>query len=227
MRNILIAFAVFLLPAMPLTACAEQNHAEIIEAVTAFVRAQTNNLPGQVAIKVDPIDQRIVRSDCPTLEPFLPPGSQLLGNSIVGVHCPGVSEWTLFVPVHIKVSVDTLIANKPLSQGHVLVAEDISSQKTELGAGGILTNPAEVIGKVLKNGVSAGQVLKQDMLRAPFVVIQGQSVQLRVEGDGFSVRSEGQVLGNAAEGQDVKVKTHSGQVIRGTARQGGIVEIHQ
>jgi flagella basal body P-ring formation protein FlgA len=205
---------------------AQQSHADILEAVTAFVHVQTHSLPGQVSIKVDEIDPHTVRSACTALETFLPSGSQLLGNSMVGVRCADKKGWVLFVPVHVTVRVDILITNKPLPQGHVLQAEDLSSQNAELSQMGILTDPSQAIGKVLKNGVGAGQVLKQDMLRAPYVIIQGQTVQVEAGGVGFSVRSEGQALNDAAEGQIVKVKTASGQMVSGTARQDGIVEIH-
>jgi len=221
---------ILLLIALPARADAQsfakQSHADILDAVSTFVHAQTRTLPGQVTIKVDEIDRRVVRSACPALEAFLPSGSQLLGNSMVGVRCPGKKGWTLFVPVQVTVSVDMLITTKPFPQGHVLRAEDLSSQNGELAQTDILTDPLQAIGKILKNGVGAGQVLKQDMLRAPYAVTQGQTVQLQVAGAGFSISSEGHALGNAAAGQAVQVRTASGQVISGTARPDGIVEIH-
>ena len=168
---------------------AQQSHAEIHDAVVAFVHAQTLTLPGKVSLKVDDIDPRIVRPACSTLEAFLPPGSPLLGNTTIGVRCPAINGWTLYLPVKITVSADILITNKPLPQGHILQAEDISHQKGELVQMGILIDPVQALGKVLKNSVGAGQVLKQDMLRAPYAVTQGQTVQLQVEGNGFSIRT--------------------------------------
>ena len=193
--------------------------------MAAFVHTQTLTLPGQVSIKVDEIDRRVARPACPSLEAFLPPGSQLFGNTTIGVRCPVKNGWTLFVPVQITVSVDMLTSNKPLPQGHLLLADDLSRQKGELIQLGILTDPAQAIGKVLKNGVGAGQVLKQEMLRAPYAVTQGQTVQLRIGGNGFSVLSEGSALGNAADGESVQVKTPSGQTVSGIARPGGMVEL--
>ena len=204
----------------------QQSHAEIRATIDTFVRAQTLTLPGQVTINVSEIDRRTALSACPTLEAFLPPGGQLLGNSSVGVRCTGANTWTLFVPVHVRVSASLLIASRPLQQGQVLRAEDIASQSGELTHAGMLTDPAQAIGKVLKFGIGAGQVLKQDMLRAPYAVTQGQKVQLQVEGPGFRIHSEGQALGNAAEGQSVQIRTSSGQVVSGIAREGGMVEVH-
>lgn len=204
---------------------AQQGHAEIHEVALAFVRTQTASLPGHVTIKVDDVDRRVMRPACPALEAFLPSGSQLLGNSMVGVRCPGKKGWTLFMPVHVKVSVGMLIASRPIPQGQALRAEDISGQEGELTQMGILTDPAQAIGKVLKYGVGAGQVLKQDMLRLPYAVKQGQAVQLQVDGAGFSIRSGGVALSNAAEGQDVQVKTASGQVVSGKVLSDGVVGV--
>jgi flagella basal body P-ring formation protein FlgA len=220
---------IFFLLLLPLQTSAQpdlqQSHAEIHEAVTNFMREQTLTLPGTVTLKVNEVDTRVVRPVCPTLETFLPPGTQLIGNSQVGVRCPGKKGWTLFVPVQVTVSADILITNKPFSQGHVLQADDISHQKSELTQTGMLTDPSQAIGKVLVTGVGTGQVIKREMLRDPWVVMQGQTVKLQVDGTGFSIRSEGQALHNAAEGQAVQVKTASGQIVSGIARQGGLVAI--
>ena len=227
MKSFHFLLAPFLLSiTLPVWAGALQNHAEIRAAVEAFVRAQTSTLSGQVAVKVDEIDRRIALPACQKLEAFLPPGGQLLGNSTVGVRCPtGKKGWKLFLPVHVTVTVDRLIASKPLQQGQALHAEDIISQSGELAQTGILTDPALVVGKIIKYNIAAGQVLKQDMLRTPYAIKQGQTVQIWAEGAGFRIRSEGRALNNAAEGQLVRVRTTSDQVISGTARSGGVVEM--
>lgn len=215
-----------LLCAMSAWAAPQQSHAEIHKTITAFVHEQTLTLPGKVTITVNEIDRRILLPACPALEAFLPSGGRLLGNSTVGIRCTSdMKQWTLFVPVQIKVSASLLIANSPLQQGHVLRAEDIGNQKSELMQTGILTDPLQAIGKVLKYSVRAGQVLKQDMLRAPYAVKQGQTVRIQVEKQGFKVYADGQALNNAAEGQTVKVKTSSGQVVSGIVQPDGAVNI--
>jgi flagella basal body P-ring formation protein FlgA len=215
-----------LLCAMSVWAVPQQSHAEIRTIITAFVHEQTLNLPGQVTITVNEIDRRVSLPACPTLEAFLPPGGQLLGNNTVGVRCTtSMKKWTLFVPVHIKVSANLLIANSPLQQGHVLIAEDIGSQKSELAQTGSLTDPLQAIGKVLKFSVGVGQVLKQDMLRAPYAVRQGQTVKIQVERQGFKINTDGLALSNAAEGEAVQVKTSSGQVVNGVVQPDGAVNI--
>jgi flagella basal body P-ring formation protein FlgA len=65
------------------------------------------------------------------------------------------------------------------------------------------------------------------MFRPPYVVTQGQTVQLISEGQGFKLRSEGQAMNNAATGQPAQVKVPSGQVISGVAKSNGVVEVRQ
>ena len=148
-----------LLLALPAWASAHQNHAEIRSAVEAFVRTQTSALPGQVTVKVGEIDRRIALPVCPELEAFLPAGGQLLGNGTVGVRCPADNKaWKLFVPVRVTVIASLLIANRPLQQGQVLHAEDLTSQSGELAQTGTLTDPVQAVGKILKYSIGAGQV---------------------------------------------------------------------
>ncbi|MBI5918062.1 MAG: flagellar basal body P-ring formation protein FlgA [Nitrosomonadales bacterium] len=215
----------FCLIATPVWADASQSHAEIRDRVTAFVQEQTQSMQGKVSIKVEEIDRRIALPACPALEVFLPTGARLNGKTSIGVRCNNSNGWSLYVPVQIKVSVTLLVSAKPLQQGQTLHAEDFVTQEGEMTQPGILTDPAQAIGKILKFGLGAGQVLKQDMLRAPNSVTQGQAVKILVKGNGFTIRSEGQALNNAAEGQSVQVKTASGQIISGMAREGGVVEV--
>jgi flagellar basal body P-ring formation protein FlgA len=220
------ALLVVCVAAIPAWAVPQQSHAELREIITAFVHQQTLALPGQVSISVHEIDQRILLPACPAPEAFLSPGGQLLGNSTVGIRCTAdMTKWTLFVPVQIKVTVNLLITNTPLQQGHVLRTEDIGSQKGELTQSGFLTDPVQAVGKVLKFSIGAGQVLKQDMLRAPYAVKQGQTVKIQVERQGFKIFADGQALSNAAEGQTIKVKTSSNQVVSGIVQSDGAVSI--
>lgn len=212
-----------------------QDHAQIQTAVDNFMHEQTRALPGYPEIKVGAVDKRVALPECTKLEVFLPQGAQLMGNSMVGVRCPkqalvmakqGTTQgWTLFVPVQVKVNVDLLIINKPMRQGQTIHAEDLSRQSGEWLQSGMLSDSRQAVGKILKYSVSAGQVLRQDMLHEPYTVTQGHPVQLQVETAGLSIRSEGHAMNNGAEGQLVQIRTASGRVVRGTARENGIVEV--
>ena len=225
MKNLCAILMGSLLCCSSVWAADKQNHAAIREAALAYAQAQTHALPGKVSITVDDIDTRTALPACAALDAFLPAGSQLMGKTTIGVRCNEKPGWSIFLQANIKVSVDMLVANRPLAQNSVLSMNDFSMQNGELGQPGILTDPAQAIGKTLKFGIGAGQVLRQDMLRAPFVVIQGNTTEIRIASAGFSVRSSGQALNNGSAGQIVQVRMSSGQVLSGTAGADGIVEV--
>lgn len=206
-------------------ASAAQDNTQISDVVAAFVQQQTAALPGKISYKINEIDQRIALSSCARLEAFLPAGSQLIGKTSVGVRCIEKGGWSIFVPVQIKVSINLLVSTRQLPLGHTLQKGDIASQTMEISQASGLADPEQAIGKVLRYGIAAGQVLRENMLRAPYSVTQGQVVQLVVQGGNFSIRSEGVALNNAGEGQAVQVRTSSGRVISGVTGAGGVVEI--
>ena len=208
-----------------MASAASQDHAQIRNAVTAFVQQQTAAMPGKVIYKVDGIDQRIMLAGCSRLEAFLPAGGQLIGKTSIGVRCNEANGWSIFVPVQIRVSLNLLVSAHQLPPGHTLQEQDLISQEAETSRVAGFSDPKQVIGKVLRYGITAGQILREDMLRLPFSVMQGQAVQLAVQGGGFSIRSEGIALNSASNGQAVQVRVGSGRVTKGVARANGVVEI--
>lgn len=120
-----------------------------------------------------------------------------------------------------------LITTRQLTPGQTVSSADLRTQSGDLGAlpGNVVTDLAQAVGKTVKNGIAAGQPLRSDLLIAPWVVQQGQSVKLLLTGAGFTVSNEGKALNNASEGQIVQARTASGQVVSGVARGRGIVEV--
>lgn len=202
-----------------------QMHARIMNVVAGFVRQQTASLPGKVSYQIDEMDQRLALPVCARLEAFLPAGSQMIGKTSVGVRCNDSGGWNIFVPVHIRISLNLLASARQLPLGHTLQEQDLASVTTEVTQLSGLTDPMQAVGKVLRYGITAGQVLREDMLRQPFSVTQGQIVQLIAHGSGFSINSSGAALNNAGEGQPVQVRVGSSRVIGGIARAKGVVEI--
>jgi len=226
MKNLWLALPASLLLHVALAqAATSQSHAKIREVALAYLQTQARSLPGKVSLQIGELDSRTVLRACSALEAFTPSGAKLIGKTSIGVRCNEKPGWSVFVQANIRGSADMLVANRPLAQNTVLSANDFSLQNGELGQPGILIDPAQAIGKTLKFGIGAGQVLRQDMLRAPYVVTQGQTAEVRVSSKGFSVRSSGQALNNGAEGQSVQVRMASGQVISGTVAADGSVEV--
>jgi flagella basal body P-ring formation protein FlgA len=205
----------------------KMDHAQIHKVAMEFIQAKTQGMPGKINIKVDDIDPRISLSACSRLEAFLPAGASMLGKTSIGIRCDEKNGWSLFMSASITLTMNMLVSSKPLQQGQVIQAGDYAIQSGEISQPGIVTDENQITGKVIKFSISAGQLLKQDMFRPPYVVTQGQSVQLFSEGQGFKLRTEGIAMNNAAAGQAAQVKVTSGQIISGTAKSNGIVEIQK
>jgi flagella basal body P-ring formation protein FlgA len=223
MKKILLIICLFLHIA---TAAAQQDHAQLKAAVTAFIQQQTAGLPGKTTFSVDEIDRRVTLRTCSNIEVFLPAGSQLIGRVSVGVRCNEANSWSIFVPVQIKISRDLIISARPLTTGQVVHEEDIARQATETTQNIGLTDASLVIGKVLRYSIAARYIMREDMLRSPYFVKQGQAVQLSVQGSGFVLSSSGIALNNAGEGEAVQVRTNAGRVIGGIASGDGVVRIN-
>jgi len=226
MKTLSSVLLIFFFLATTVWAGERQNHAQIKDIAFAYIQAQTLSLPGKVSIQMQDIDSRTSLAACVKLEAFMPSGSQLMGKSVIGVRCNEKPGWTIFVQANIRIAVDMLVANRPLAQNTVLSARDISLQQGEMTRPDILTDPAQAIGKILKFGIGAGQVLRLDMMRAPYVVEQGKSTEVRIHNAIFSVSASGQALNAATEGQSVQVRMASGQVISGIATSDGSVDVH-
>lgn len=209
----------------PALAAAQQSHAAIRAAALAFAQQQSKNLPGKVHIDISPIDRRLKLASCDDLQAFLPTGAKLIGKTSIGVRCNAQPGWSVFLQADIKVTVELLVASRPMAQGTVISAADFNLQPGELGRTGLLTAPEQAIGKVLKFSIGAGQVLRQDMLRAPLLIRQGQTVTLRARGNGFVVSQEGQALNDAGKGDIVRVRLANSQVISARTVADGSAEV--
>ena len=222
MKNFLLIACLFLYCT---SAVAQQDHALLRKTVDSFVKQQTADLPGKVAYHVDEIDSRIVLRACSRVEAFLPTGSKLIGRVSIGVRCMEENGWSLFIPVQIRITRELLISAHPLTAGQIVREQDIARLTTETTQPGGIADSSLVIGKVLRYSIASGSVLRENMLRAPYSIKQGQSVRLSVQGSGFSISGTGVALNNASEGETVQIRTSTGRVVSGIAVEDGVARI--
>lgn len=206
---------------------ARQDPAPVKRAVENFLQTQTKGLPGQASFSVGAIDPNNQLAPCPSLAVAMPPGARPWGRTQVVVRCQAESGWSLFVPVHIKVSGDYFVTARALATGQVLQEGDLMRQSGDLTEqpAGVVTDAAQAVGRTLAVSLPAGRPLRSDMLRQAVVIQQNQSVKVIARGAGFTVANEGRALTKAAEGQVVQVRLAGGQVVSGVAQPDGSVEV--
>jgi len=206
---------------------AQRQKPEAVRSVAEqFLKTQSAGLPGQVTVKVGAVDPRLSLPACPTPEAFLQPGARPWGKTTVGVRC-NAPAWSLYLQAQVSVVADYVAAAVPLAQGQPVAQNQLVLVKADIAAmpNGIITDMAQAIGRTPTVSLPAGSALRTDTLRSQQVIKQGQAVRLVSRGSNFSVSSEAKAINNASDGQVVQVRTQSGTVVSGLARNGGMVEI--
>lgn len=206
---------------------AKQNLSLIKTKITEFLQTQTIGYPGKVSVSAGAIDSNLKLAQCPDMQVFMPTGSRAWGKTSVGVRCNPPNAWTIYVQATVNVLAQYLVAASPLAQGQTVTEQDIMIENgdlTQLPAG-VFTEHSQAIGRTVNISMSAGTVLRQELLKVTPVIQPGQTVMLTSKGRGFSVSAEGLSMAKANEGQVVQVKVASGQVVTGIARNGGQVEV--
>ena len=204
-----------------------QDPAVVRQIAEQFLHAQTRGLPGHVSISVSKLDPRLDLAACATPQAFMPSGSRVWGKTTVGIRCTVPTPWTVYIQAKVSVVADYIVTAAPLAQGQIVSATDLATMQGDLTTlpTGIITDAAQAIGRTVTLSLQAGSALRQDSLRSQPAVQQGQTVRLVSVGPGFQVSSEGQALTSAGEGQLVQARTQAGQMIRGIAKAGGVVEV--
>jgi flagella basal body P-ring formation protein FlgA len=206
---------------------AKQNLADVKAQANAFLKMQTIGYPGEVTVNIGSIDPNLRLAACNEMQFFLPNGSRAWGKTTVGVQCQAPSKWSMYIQSSVKVVGNYLVAAAPLGQGQVLSDRDVIYEKgdlTQLPAG-VFTEQSQALGRSVQISITAGTVLRQEMLKVIPAIQQGQVVKVVSTGEGFSVSAEGLALGKANEGQVVQAKVASGKVVTGIARLNGQVEV--
>ena len=205
----------------------QQDSAEIRLAVEQFFRAQTIGISGEKIVNVGKIDSRLNLARCMQLEPFLPSGSRAWGKTSVGVRCTSPKQWTIYIQVEVNVVADYIVTASQISQGQQIQASNLTKLRGDLSylPADVVTDETQAIGKTANISLRSGVALRMDSIRNQLAIQQGQAVRLISTGSNFQVATEGRALTNAGEGQTVQVRTLSGQVISGTAKSSGIVEV--
>ncbi|MFE8104371.1 flagellar basal body P-ring formation chaperone FlgA [Brenneria goodwinii] len=213
------AFA--LLAAMPSLAN-ESASGQLAAQIETFIRRQ-------ISIPVQQIDVQIktptnALPDCETPQFALPSRNRVWGNLSIRMTC-GTDKY--FVQTSIQVTGDYLVAARPISPKQTINEKDVKWQRGRLDA---LTSPPvtdldRVLGSVSQRMIGAGLPLQAKMIRQPWLVKSGQTVQVIASGDGFNISSEGKVMNNALLNDKVRVRMNSGQIVNGLVAADGTVKI--
>jgi len=213
---------------LPALAHAEthQSLSAIHDAVVEFVTAE--HVDGaKLQVQPDAIDTRLRLADCPTaLRAFWAAGSKTVGNTTVGVRCNDGKAWKLYIPTRVRLMQPVVVANRALSRGQRLEAQDLRIEHRDVGdlRRPAVRDPAQVLGYRVDRPIPPGRVVDAAMLSAPVLVERGRRVRLAVRTQGMDISMSGQAMEYGAPGDTVKVRnTSSRAIVEGVVTGAGTV----
>jgi flagella basal body P-ring formation protein FlgA len=200
-----------------------------VEAVRRFVQNELGTIEGaaRVEISVGQTETRQHLAPCDKAEPFARSGARLWGRAFVGLRCVSGAQWTISVPVQVRVYGPALVALRALLPGQPVDESDIKIEQVEWTRDpqGVVRDLAQLRRRVPVRTIEPGEPLGLGLLREVPAVAQGDPVKVIGRGQGFLVTTDAVALAAAPAGQAVRVRVESGKILTGTAREGRIVEV--
>lgn len=208
----LLILPLALLLALP--AAARGDDAPLLEAVHAFLYAQSQALGDEVMIEVHPPAGQFPACQAP--EPFLPGQRELApGRVSVGVRCGEEGRQVRYLQAELSVFGDYPVAARDLAAGETLERDDLRLARGDLGR---LPRQAvreieAALGQQLTRSLREGSHLLEAMLRTEPLVERRQRVVVEARGQGFRVTREGEALEAGGRGERVRVRLANREII--------------
>jgi len=174
----------------------------------------------RVAVEIGALDARLRLAPCQQVQPYLPPGVAVWGRSRIGLRCTdGLARWNVTLRVRVAVFGRAVVAAGPLPAGVNLSQEQLALADIDIAAepGAVFTDPAQLVGRTLARPLGAAEAVRAPALKSRQWFAAGETVQVRVAGEGFAIATEAQAMGAGIEGQEVRGRFESGRIASGRA----------
>jgi flagella basal body P-ring formation protein FlgA len=144
------------------TAAEIQSIESIAVTAKSFLERQLNTERGKVDIRLGTLDPRLRLPACSQpLSGFLPKGTELKGNAIVGIRCVGKQSWHIYIPVEVSIKQRVMVFKRHLAKGTEVSVDDLDYKMVEVAnlRFSPVTDPKRIVGSVLKRRVNAGELV--------------------------------------------------------------------
>lgn len=203
-----------------------QNLEPILDRVRNFLLSHHANRTEASEVQIGALDPRLRLPLCDKdVEVFLPTGGRPVGNTSVGVRCPGAQPWTIYLSASVRVFGQVQVANHFLRRGAILSASDLRVERRDLTTlpGGFVAASAQVIGKRLQRSLRAGEAIPPRALATLPLIKRGERITILARQGDVAATSSGIALSDAALGDRLQVRNESSQrLIEGT-----VIAAHQ
>jgi flagella basal body P-ring formation protein FlgA len=203
-----------------------QDQASIRSAIEAAIAPRLTAMRDvQGEIEVGAIDSRLRLPLCSNITVDLPPNNSAVMTAKVVCLSP---SWSLYVPVRVHAWVEAVVAATNLAPNTPLTAAVLTRGRTDAFAatGGLITDPRQADGKILRAGVMAGAPILSPLLDLPVSVHRGQRVTLTLSDASMTIKASATALDDGRIGDTISVQnTESRKTLRATVSRDGGVEI--
>lgn len=223
-----VAGAVILIFAQFGSASAQQiqDQAAIRTAIETAISPRLAAIPGASGeVEVGTIDSRLRLEACPNIDVELPPTNAATMTAKVSCQDP---SWTLYVPVHLRAWVNAVIAATNLPPNTTLSAAQLTSGRVDQLASntGLITDPRQAQGKILRIGLMAGSPVLSSLLDLPISVHRGQNIVLTLTDQSMTLKTTAMAMEDGRVGDSISVQNPATQkTLRATVSRDGGVEI--
>jgi flagellar basal body P-ring formation protein FlgA len=204
-----------------------QDQGQIRAAIEATIAPRLASAHGtQNEVEVGTIDSRLRFPACSNIQVDLPPANS--ASMTAKVTCPTPS-WTLYVPVRLHAWVDAVVAATNLAPNTKLSGAQLTRGRADAyaGNGGLITDPRQVEGKILRIGLVAGAPILSPQLDQPIAVRRGQKVVLTLTDTDMTIKTTATALDDGRVGDTITVENADSQkTFRATVSRDGGVEIN-
>jgi flagella basal body P-ring formation protein FlgA len=211
-------------------------HAQQIQALDSiqgsaesFVRSQLPHSSDKYFLTASRLDARLRLAQCPVaLEPFLQSPGALTAHTTVGVRCPALNQWTVYVQVALEQQVSVLVLRRPLARRARIDANDVELQTRRVpGIGSSFISDLTILeGRRLRRALPAGTALTADALATEVLIKRGQQVTLLAANSTLQIRAQGQALADGAAHERIRVQNvNSLKIVEGVIQDAGTVRV--
>jgi flagella basal body P-ring formation protein FlgA len=180
-----------------------------------------------VELEVGAVDPRLQLPFCPAINVTLPPTNAAAMTAKVECDAP---VWTIYVPVRLHAWVEAVVAAANLAPNTRLTADYLSRGRVDMFSssnGGLMTDPAQAEGKILRVGLFAGAPILSPFLEYPVVVHRGQKIMLTLTASTMIIKATAIALEDGRVGETISVQNPDSQkTMHATVAKDGSVEMN-
>lgn len=204
-----------------------QDQASIRAAIEAAIEPRFAAMhDAQGDVEVGTIDSRLRLPACSNINVDVPSINSAMMTA--KVTCPD-PNWTLYVSVHVHEWIDAVVAATNLPPNTALTASQLTRGRADAlsGIGGLISDPRQVEGKILRVGLAAGAPILSPQLDLPIAVHRGQRVALTLTDPVMTIKTTATALDDGRVGDTITVQNADSQkTLRATVARDGGVEIN-